>query len=175
MKAHKKRKLGFYPEDPAINKNSFLQCSWTDFNRGAEESIPVNMSVARGNFVSMHCFVGADHAGYTEMRQSQTTILLFCKSVPIIWFINRQNSFEASMFVSEFTAMKNSVEIIESLQYKLRMFGVPINVATNIFCDNNAVCVKTTRPDSTLSKKHHIITYHCALKAVETGTFRVSK
>ena len=32
--------------------------------------------------------------------------------------------------------MKNAVELTESLRYKLRMFGVPIEVATNVFCDN---------------------------------------
>jgi hypothetical protein len=32
--------------------------------------------------------------------------------------------------------MKNAVEMIEALRYKLRMFGVPIDGLTNIFCDN---------------------------------------
>ena len=35
--------------------------------------------------------------------------------------------------------MKNSVELIAALQYKLRMFGVPIDGSTDIFCDNEAV------------------------------------
>ena len=41
--------------------------------------------------------------------------------------------------------MKNEVEIIEALQYNMGMFGVPINGATNVFCDNGAVCVNTAR------------------------------
>ena len=71
--------------------------------------------------------------------------------------------------------MKNAVEIIEALCYKLRMFGVPIDGSMNIFCDNGAVCVNTTRPESTLSKKHHVIAYHRAQEAVAAGTVRVSK
>ena len=55
------------------------------------------------------------------------------------------------------------------------MFGVPINWSTNIFCDNGTVCVKTTRPESTLSKKNNSIAYHHAQEAGETGTTRVSK
>jgi hypothetical protein len=35
--------------------------------------------------------------------------------------------------------MKNAIELIEALRYKLRMFGVRIDGATNIFCDNEAV------------------------------------
>ena len=55
------------------------------------------------------------------------------------------------------------------------MFGVPIYGSTNIFCDNEAVCVNTTRPELTLSKKNHSIAYHCAQEEVATGMVRVSK
>ena len=96
-----------------------------------------------------------NHAGDTEMRQSQTGILLFCNSASIIWFRKGQNSVEESMFVSEIIAIKNTVEIIEALVYKLRMFGVLIVESTDVFCDNREVCVNTTRPESTLYKKHH--------------------
>ena len=41
------------------------------------------------------------------------------------------------MFGSEFTALKNAVDLVEVLRYKLRMFGVPIEGATNVFCDND--------------------------------------
>jgi hypothetical protein len=82
---------------------------------------------------------------------------------------------EASTFGSEFTAMKNAVEMIEALRYKLRMFGVPIEGPTNIFCDNGAVCANTTRSESTLTKKHHSIAYHRSRESVAAGTVRVSK
>ena len=71
--------------------------------------------------------------------------------------------------------MKNSVEIIEALRYELCMFGVLIDVPTDIFCDNRAVCVNMTRPDYTLSKKHHSIYYHRAQEAVAVVTVIVSK
>ena len=69
-------------------------------------------------------------------RQSCTGILLFCNKAPIIWFIKRQNLLEASIFGSDFTAVKTSVDITEAFCYKLSMFGVPIDVPTEIFCDN---------------------------------------
>ena len=43
-----------------------------------------------------------------------------------MWHRKRQNTVEASTFGSEFQAMKNAVELVESLRYKLWMFGVPI-------------------------------------------------
>ena len=175
LKTHPKRKIGFDPAHPDINENRFQQCDWAEFYRDAREAIPNNMPAPRGKSMSTHCFVDANHAGDTETRRSQTGILLFCNSAPVIWFSKRQNSVEASTFGSEFTAMKNAVEMIEALRYKLRMFGVPIDGPTNVFCDNGAVCVNTTKPESTLSKKHHSIAYHRAREAVAAGTIRVSK
>ena len=71
--------------------------------------------------------------------------------------------------------MKNIVETIEALRYKLRMFGVTINGSTNSFCDNGEVFVKRIRPELTLSKKHHSIAYHCAQEAVAAENVKVSK
>ena len=75
---------------------------------------------------------------------------------------------------SEFTAMKNTVEIIYALRYNLRMFGVLINGPTNIFCDNGAVCVNMMRTKSTLSKKYCIIAYHRTREGSATRTVSLS-
>ena len=87
----------------------------------------------RGNPMSTHCFVDASHGSDMSTRRSQTGILIFCNRAPIIWYSKRQNTVEASTFGSEFQAMKNAVELIEALRYKLRMFGVPIDGPTNVF------------------------------------------
>ena len=175
LKQHLKRKLAFDPAHPDIDENRFQKCDWTEFYRDASEAIPGNMPKPRGNSMSTHCFVDANHASDTETRRSQTGILLFCNSAPVIWFSKRQNSVEASTFGSEFTAMKNAIELIEALRYKLRMFGVSLEGSTNVFSDNGAVCSNTTRPESTLTKKHHSIAYHRSREAVAAGTVRVSK
>jgi hypothetical protein len=70
--------------------------------------------------------------------------------------------------------MKNAIKLSESLRYKLRMFGVPIDGPTNVFCDNEAVYKSTLIPESTLKKKHHSIAYHQCREAVAAGTVRVS-
>ena len=77
--------------------------------------------------MSIHCFVNADHAGNLVTHCSQTGILIFVNRAPIIWFSKHQNMVETSTFGSEFVAMRIAVELIESLQYKLRMFGIPID------------------------------------------------
>ena len=71
--------------------------------------------------------------------------------------------------------MKNAVELIDSLRYKLRMFGVPIDGPTNIFCDNEAVNENFSEPTSMLKKKHHLIAYHRNREAVAAGNFCITK
>lgn len=70
--------------------------------------------------------------------------------------------------------MRNAVELSESLRYKLRMFGVPIDGPTTFFCDNEAVFKNTSIPESTLKKKHHSIAYHRCREVVAAGTVRVT-
>ncbi len=66
---------------------------------------------------------------------------------------------ETSTFGSEFVAARIAVELIESLRYKLRMFGVPIDGPTNLYVDNESVVLNSTHPESTLKKKHNAIAY----------------
>ena len=94
---------------------------------------------------------------------------------PITWHSKRKNGVETSTFGSEFTAMKNSVELIGLLRYKLRMFGLPIDGSTDIFYDNEAVYKNASTPESQLSKKHHIILYHMSREAVAGGACSMAK
>ena len=57
---------------------------------------------------------------------------------------------ETSTFGSEFVAMRIADELVEALRYKLRMFGVPIEGPTNVFCDNEAVTKNVIFLESTL-------------------------
>ena len=71
--------------------------------------------------------------------------------------------------------MKNYVEMIAALQYKLIMFGVPIDVYTDILCDNEALYKNAPTPESQLRKKHHNISYNMSREAVSSGACRMKK
>ena len=133
------------------------------------------MPPPRGNGVTTHCFEDADLSGNTVNRRSQTTFLILVNRAPIIWHSKRQNTVEASTYGSEIVATKNEVELIEALRYKLRIFGVPIDGPTNIFCDNEAVTKNFSDPTLMLKKKHHSIAYHRNREAVAAGTCRITK
>ena len=147
---------------------AFSTYKWYDFYRDAKEQVPIDMPPPCGCAVSTRCFVDADHTSNTVTRRSQTGILIFLNRAPIVWYSKRQNTIETSTFGSEFIALRMAVEHIEVLHYKLRMFGIPIEGPTNVFCDNETVFKNMTIPESTLKKKHNSICYHCCREAVTT-------
>ena len=107
-------------------------------------------------------------------RWSQTRILILVNKDPIIAFRKRQNTVETSTFNSKFTVLKNSVELVEALWYKLRMFGFPIEGPTNVFYDNESVYNNVSTPESVLKNKHHSIAYHHCREAVAASTIRIA-
>ena len=113
----------------------------------ANMNLPPNMPSPRGLPVVISAFVDADHAGNKVTRRSHTGIIIYINSAPIIWYSKRQNTVESSTFGSEIIALKIAVEMIQALVYKLRMFGVPLQEETRVFCDNMSVVNSGTRPD----------------------------
>ena len=79
------------------------------------------------------------------------------------------------MFGSEFVALSICKDLIIALQYKLRMFGIPIEGPTNVFCGNRGVVLNSSRPESTLQKKHNEINYHVFRESAAAGILRVGK
>ena len=184
LKNSPRRRLYYDPDYPQISEERFNSYDWEDFYKDAEEEIPMDMPEPRGKEVGIHCFVDASHASDKVTRRSQTGILIFVNRAPIIAFSKRQNSVETSTFGSEFTAMKQAIELVKGLKYKLRMFGVPLEGTmkngilqqpANMYCDNEAVYKNITIPTSVLSKKMHGISYHFCREAVASGMCRVAK
>jgi hypothetical protein len=175
MKQSARRRLYLDPDQPIISEERFTKYDWEDFYKYAEEPIPPNMPKPRGRSMSTHCFVDSDHAGDKVTRRSQTGILIFLNRAPVIAYSKRQNSVESSTYGSELVAMRQAIELVRSLRYKLRMFGIPFEGPTDIFCDNESVFKNVSRPESVLSKKQHSISYHAAREAVASRVVRVAK
>ena len=170
-----RRRLFFDPAHPKISESRFHNFDWFDFYKGTEEEIPLDMPEPRGREVGIHCFVDASHASDKVTRRSQTGILIFVNRAPIVFYSKRQNSVETSTFGSEFTAMKQAIELVKALRYKLRMFGIPLEGPASMYCDNEAVYKNVTIPSSVLNKKMHGISYHYCREAVAGGTCRIAK
>ena len=173
LKRNKRATLVFDESYVDWDETSFEVHDWTDFYKDVQEKIPANAPTPRGHPVQVNCFVDADHAGNRVTRRSHTGILIFLNRAPIIWFSKAQNTVETSTFGSEFTAMCIAVELLESLRYKLRMFGIPLDGPVNTFCDNKSVVTNSIHSASTLKKKHNAIAYHCVREAIASNMMRV--
>ena len=123
----------------------------------------------------MNAFVDANHAGNKLTRRSHTGIIIYLNCSPILWYSKAQSTEESSTFGSEFVAMRIMVELLESMRYKLRMMGIPIDGPANVFCDNKSVVTNATVPTSTLKKKHNSIAYHRVREAVAAGVLQIAK
>jgi len=173
LKQFNRPMLVFDDSEPKLPIDGFNLCDWSSLYPNAAERIPQDAPEPLGHSVVTTCYVDADHAGCRVTRRSHTGILIYVNCAPIIWYSKRQNTIESSTFGSEFIALKISVELIESLRYKLRMFGIPVDNSTIVFCDNEAVVQNVTRPESTLKKKHISIAYHRCREAQAAGYIKI--
>jgi hypothetical protein len=54
---------------------------------------------------------------------------------PIVWHSKKQATIETSVFGTEFVAMKQGMEALQGLYYKLRMMGVSVSGPSYIYGD----------------------------------------
>ena len=135
--------------------------------------MPIKMPEPLGNPVQTLAYVDANHAGNIKTRRSHSGILIYVNQAPIVWYSKRQNTVEASSFGSEYIALRICTEMVEALRYKLRCFGVPIEGACDVMCDNRAVVTNSSVPTSVLNKRHNAICYHRVREAQAAGVIRV--
>ena len=175
LSRHEKSSIIFDPTDPLPNTPTRAKADWSSFYSDLEEELPPNMPEPLGHPVNMYTFVDANHAGNVVTRRSHTGILLFLQNSPIIWLSRRQNTVETSTFGSEFVALRTARDIIISMRFKLRKFGVPLEGPAQVFCDNQGVVMNASIPESVLTKKHNAINYHAVREAAAAGVLDVIK
>ena len=89
----------------------------------------------------------------------------------------RKQTVETIAFSSEFMALKQCIEDVEHLIFKLQMFGIPTSEdqpATVTLCDNESVVKNTSNVESSLNKKHSAIAYNSSRWNVASGVFTIA-
>ena len=139
--------------------------------------MPHNMPMPRGVSVRTTAFVDSSHGANKVTRRSHSGHILFVNRAPVKWVSRRQQTVETNAFSSEFIALKQCIEDVEHLRFKLRMFGVPIydnGEPTHILCDNDSVVNNTSKVESSLNKKHSYIAYHFYRWNVAAGVCKIA-
>ena len=167
-KKHNARMV-FDPTYPDIELDDFKECDWKPMYGDVTEAIPPNRPKARGKVVDLRLFVDSDHAGEGLTRRSRTGFLIYLNMAPIVFYSKRQATIETSVFGAEFVAMKQGMEALRGIRYKLRMMGVEISGPSYIYGDNMSVIHNTQRPESVLKKKSNSICYHAVRESVAMG------
>ena len=85
---------------------------------------------------------------------------MFLQNAPIISHLKKQNTVDSSSFGSIFVALRVVRDMIVSLHYKLRMFGVPLKGPAAVLCNNQGIVKNASLPDSALVKRHNLINYN---------------
>ena len=81
------------------------------------------MRLSHGVKIDLRLFCDSDHAGDKLRRRSRSWFLIYIKLALIIWYSKRQATIETSVFGAEFIAMKQCMEALRGLRYKLQMIG----------------------------------------------------
>ena len=167
-KKHNSRVV-FDPSYPTIDMTTFKECDWKHFYGDAKEAIPPNAPEPRGKDVDLCMFVDSDHAGDKLTRRSRMGFVILLNLAPIIWFSKKQSTIETSIFGAKFVAMKQGMETLRGLRYKLRMMGVELSGPSYIYGDNMSVIHNTQHPESMLKKKSNSVCYHAMRESVAMG------
>ena len=72
-------------------------------------------------------FVDSDHAGDKSDRRSRTGFMIFMNMAMINWHTKKQATVEGAVFGAKFVAMKQGVEALIGIIFKMRMMGVNID------------------------------------------------
>ena len=139
---------------------------WHAFYGDAEEALPPNAPKPLGKTIELRMFVDSDHAGDKATRQSCTGYMIFLNMSMIDWHTKKQATVEGAVFGAEFVAMKQGVEALRGIRYKLRTMGVSIDGPSYVYGDNMSVINNTSKPTSCLNKKSNSICYHFIREAV---------
>ncbi len=91
LKRYRRSTMVFDDTLPSVTNVHFQDSAdWSDFYGEAQEKVPLNAPVPRGNPVNMYCFCDSDHAGDRLTRRSQSGIIIFLNRSPVIWYSKKQ-------------------------------------------------------------------------------------
>ena len=92
----------------------------------------------------------------------------------IDWVSKKQATIETSVFGAEFVVIKQGIEKLRGLRYKLCMMGVPLTGPSFIYGDNKSQITNSAKPESTLKKNCNSICYHAVQESVAMGEFWIT-
>ena len=147
--------------EPDFSSLKDQEYDWTrTVYSGACEQIPHDIPKPLGKHVQTTHYVDANLHHDLATGKAVTAALHFLNQTPIDAYTKRQSTVETATYGSEFVAARTAVDQIIDIRTTLRYLGVPIRDKSYMFGDNKSVVTSSTIPNSTISKRHHLASYH---------------
>ena len=105
----------------------------------------------------------------TKGLADQMGFLNICEHCTSAMFLKKQSIVETSVFGAKFVTMKQGIDALRGLIYKLMMMGIPIVGPSYIYGDNMSVVHNTSKSESDLRKKSNTFCYHAVHESVALG------
>ena len=153
--------------EPDFSSLKDQEYDWTrTVYSGACEQIPHDIPKPLGKHVQTTHYVDANLHHDLATGKAVTAALHFLNQTPIDAYTKRQSTVETATYGSEFVAARTAVDQIIDIHTTLRYLGVPIRDKSYMFGDNKSVVTSSTIPNSTISKRHHLASYHRVREAI---------
>ena len=153
--------------EPDFSSLKDQEYDWTrTVYSGACEQIPHDIAKPLGKHVQTTHYVDANLHHDLATGKAVTAALHFLNQTPIDAYTKRQSTVETATYGSEFVAARTAVDQIIDIRTTLRYLGVPIRDKSYMFGDNKSVVTSSTIPNSTISKRHHLASYHRVREAI---------
>ena len=159
--------IRFRTGEPDFSSLRDQEYDWTrTVYSGAGEQIPHDIPQPLGKHVQTTHYVDANLHHDLATGKAVTAVLHFLNQTPIDAYTKRQSTVETATYGSEFVAARTAVDQIIDIRTTLRYLGVPIRDMSYMFGDNRSVVTSSTIPNSTISKRHHLASYHRVREAI---------
>ena len=153
--------------EPDFSSLKDQEYDWTrTVYSGACEQIPHDIPKPLGKHVQTTHYVDANLHHDLATGKAVTAALHFLNQTPIDAYTKRQSTVETATYGSEFVASRTAVDQIIDIRTTLRYLGVPIRDKSYMFGNNKSVVTSSTIPNSTISKRHHLASYHRVREAI---------
>ena len=163
--------IRFRTGEPDFSSLKDQEYDWTrTVYSGACEQIPHDIPKPLGKHVQTTHYVDANLHHDLATGKAVTAALHFLNQTPIDAYTKRQSTVETATYGSEFVAARTAVDQIIDIRTTLRYLGVPIRDKSYMFGDNKSVVTSSTIPNSTISKRHHLASYHRVREALQPNS-----
>ena len=125
---------------------------WKEFYPDGEEAYTRKKLEPLGKPVSVWVYMDEKHAGNLENMISHSGILIYVNKALINFYSKRKNTVESLSFGSDFVVLGKDTEMVVSLRYKLRTFGVHLEGTSKIYRDKKSVMTNSSVTVSALIK-----------------------